>query len=795
MTPTKNQLDKWMPDQLVLAALPMMAELLRGKLDQAERKFDLPTSDWKGQARTAAENRSTEEATWGKRVAAGYETLGTTLSEAATGIGGTLTAVDNAIADASGKGFHLISGDDPEWLVRYVPAEDDDSSEEKRAQLRHEWSAFLKGKADTAEQTCQQYAATVTASLQSLAELTPAVLGLSAADGRTAAMMSADGWTPEELEIVGRSLEAAGLTPEQAQRLLNGERVEDLPVGAQEFLHQFYNNLSMDQTLGLQSEFDNLGTDEGTTWSKALGSGLLILSNEKVGAGSVHGGFDSLPQWMRDWSTHRDRDEWIVNLGGKPTNIAAQDYKIAKMLANTGSGIAPGERLGTELIRKSETEMAWKQHSELITGSFPGAEVSDQQNNYETTMENLLSVGTRSHEASAAILSGHYSDGTALDGDYNRDRTVQNLLAHEWREQDNGKTAANLVNWVDDYAADQTDAHRAELSARAFRGLLDSTSATGDQFGNLMNIGASEKSVGDLNPAVAAAIEESIRPYLNVMSGGSPEMYGFDTSTHNDLDFGNDADALRDQSQRAMALAASDPETAARLVHDVQAQQALNVHNLVTLEPDASAVPNATEVGARNGGLQNLLTDGLTAAELDDWHDEHLGSGTSGLSNDDRAAISSNVEETIKKVAGGLPVVGNTAEFGLDLASPWVPAWDADVKAPDQGPTPTNVPDAVENAQLHQYYQMYASTNPAPSDLDPLTADRLFEHGKLKPLNELVDEFGQGNQNQLIGLMRPQVDSAGVDVGAYDTQYSRYEGDPTEAMSYEEYRNRLLDEG
>ena len=794
MTPTKNQLDKWMPDQLVLAALPMMAELLRGKLDQAERKFDLPTSDWKGQSRTAAENRSTEEATWGKRVAAGYEGLGTTLSEAATGIGGTLTAVDNAIADASGKGFHLISGDDPEWLVRYVPAEDDDSSEEKRAQLRHEWSAFLKGKADTAEQTCQQYAATVTASLQSLAELTPAVLGLSAADGRTTAMMSADGWTPEELEIVGKSLEAAGLTPEQAQRLLNGERVENLPVGAQEFLHQFYNNLSMDQTLGLQSEFDNLGTDEGTAWSKALGSGLLILSNEKVGAGDVHGGFNSLPQWMRDWSTHHGRDSWIANVNGKATNIAGQDHKVAKLLANTGSGIAPGERFGTELIRKSETEMAWNQHSELITGSFPGAEVSEQRDSYEATMENLLAVGTRNHDASAAILSGQYSDGTALDGDYNRDRTVQNILAHEWREGDDGKTAANLVNWVDDYAADQTDTNRAELSARAFRGLLDSTSSTGDHFGNLMNIGPSEKSVGDLNPAVAAAIEESIRPYLNVMSGGSPEMYGFNASTHDDLDFGNDADALRDQSQRAMALAASDPETAARLVHDVQAQQALNAHNLVTLEPDASAVPNATEVGARNGGLQNLLTDGLTAAELDDWHDEHLGSGTSGLSNDDRAAISSNVEETIKKVAGGLPVVGNTAEFGLDLASPWVPAWDVDVKAPDQGPTPTNVPDAVENAQLHQYYQMYASTNPSPDGVDPRLDEKIFDGGMLRPLEDVLAGFKPGTEDQLLGALRTRVEGAGVETGAYDAQYARNEGDPTESMSYDEYKNRLLHE-
>ncbi|WP_155976949.1 hypothetical protein [Nocardia sp. 348MFTsu5.1] len=605
-------------------------------------------------------------------------------------------------------------------------------------------------------------------------------------------MMSDDGWTKEELGIVGKSLEAAGLTPDQAQRLLNGERVDDLPVGAQEFLHQFFNNLTEDQTLELQDEFDRLGDAEGEAYSKALGSGLLILSNEKIGTGDVHGGFESLPPWVRDWATHRARDEWIVSRDGKPVNIARQDYKIAKLLSNTGNAIAPGERFGTELIRKAETEIAWGQHSPAVEASFPGAEVSDLKNNYQQTMEDLLSVGTRSHEASAAILSGHYTDGTALDGDYDRNRTVQNLLSHEWR--DDGRTAANLTNWVDDYAADQTNASKSDLSARAFRGLLDSTSGSGEQFGNLVNIGDSQQSLGDINPALAGAMEEAVRPYLNVMAGGSPGAFGFNESTFDDLDFGENNDALRNQSQRVMALIAGNPEAGERLIHDVQTQQALNAHNLVTMDSTDPDTPNAGEIGARNGALQNLLTDGLTAAELDNWHDDHLGSGTDGLSNNDRAAVSSNVETTIKKVASAIPVVGNTAEFGLDLASPYIPTWDKELELPDQGPYPEDIPDAVENAQLQQYYQMYASTNPVPDGSNPQIDERLFDGERLRPLSEITVLYGPDREDQILTALRPRLEVAGVDMGSYDSRYAALQGDPTETMSNDEYKNRLLNE-
>lgn len=203
--------------------------------------------------------------------------------------------------------------------MRYVPKEDDDLTPEQMAEKARQMTSFVKQKADELAASAADHAALIKTAIANVDTIAPPGLTLSAQDGRRHAHMGDDGWTQAEAAAVGRSLTAAGLSEDQIRRLLNGEKLTDVPRGAQEYLHMFYGNLNENDLVDLKTTFDKMHTLDGDLWSRNLGQGLVTLSNENVGDNT---GYGYLPEWARDWAT---TDNW-----------SERDLSMAALLGNSG---------------------------------------------------------------------------------------------------------------------------------------------------------------------------------------------------------------------------------------------------------------------------------------------------------------------------------------------------------------------------------------------------------------------------------------------------------------------------
>ena len=747
MTPTKATLDRWKPEQLKIAGIGALATTIITESDAADRLYDLPKAEWSGDARTAATERAGQESAWAKRVAAKVSALDKALSKAGAAIGPTLTAVDNALHLASSKHFTLVSEHDPSWKMHYNPPADDDSTPEEIAQKEHEWASYVKVRADAAHAMCQTHAAKITAAVTALGSLTPAVLGLSAQDGRRDADMSKDGWTPAELRQVGEDLKAAGLTDEQIKTLLDGGTVTDMPVGAQEYLHQFFGNLDENGVLALKDKFDAMGTPEGKAWSESLGKGFLALSNEKVGFSDgennmVAGGFGSLPAWAQQWATARDSQT-------NPLPFR-NTMRMAALLDNT-SGMQPGEQFGSELIRKTADLAARSDPKDGVTVpefGFGGMTPDESRSHYEGTMEQLLGVGARNHEASTAILTGHFADGGALPDGYDRDHTLSMLGRHEWR--DNGTGIGHLVEWIGE-DGNSSDPTKSALADRAFSGMFDYATTTknihGDNnFANLMNINHDRDSVGQINPEFADALRKAAHPYLNYLA--NPDAHN-DITGHKGLDLA-DHDSTNDfraRGIRLFALIASDdappgcsldnpdggPNTATKLAADILEQTNKNAAQAAHDSGFARAL------GDTSGELRELGRGGIYGAQFDHEIDTKE-------AVDAANSATKNTQQTIDSASALVSILpfGGAASGVADAASPWL------LNDVPKGDVPFNIGSGSDifgstdeaKQSLSSAYSVLQGSNPARDHPE------WYSHGQLKPIDQLLRE-SEGDASQL----------------------------------------------
>ncbi|GAA15181.1 TPR repeat region-containing protein [Gordonia alkanivorans] len=773
---TKAIMDSWNPWDMAEPSLTTLATDIRENSVAAHSTVDqMPSTSWGGQARDAANWRAADQASWAKKVADGVDDLQVALTDAAEAISTSQAVVNGALLGATLQRCFLISDTDPTWAMRYVPKEDDDLTPAQIAERERQMTSFVKSKADELATTAADHAALIKGAVDALGIVAPPSLTISAQDGRRDAGMAESGWTDEEAAFVGRNLRAAGLTEDQIQRLLNGEKLTDVPVGVQEYLHMFYGNLNSDELFSLKSKFEDIGTPESAAWSQALGQGLVTLSNENVGNNT---GYQYLPGWAQEWAENRASDG---------ATLRYQDVPFAGLLGNSG-GVPPGERLGTELLRRGSAGASRDiggdgQRPEVAYGAFD-TDPDELKRVYESTIRQFLEVGTRNHESSAALLTGEYSDGTKL-ADYDRDATVGNLMRHDW--SDHGDSAGNLVDWIRDYGGG-TDPNKVKLADRAFSGLWDfATSTDGDNnFKQLMNTNSDGDATGKINPLLADAIRKASLPYLNYLGNpeGAAAMHG-----HPDLELTGSEDRhnFEARATRLFSVIASDDAPNG----EISASNPDGVNTATQLYRDLleKTNENATWVMSHPELAQSL---GNTSAELLERGRAGIYGAQFDLAIDegDKAASSQAAESRTEKILSSASYLlsvtphGTAASVGIGAAAPWLvtssPAEDVPFKLPT-GSDAFGVDDPTR-VKLSSSYAMFANSGVQGP------AEWYGTDGKLKTAEAILKE-SDGDASQLDQAIRtrlraehPEIYGADGAAGYWDAGFN--EGAKDEDLQY-----------
>lgn len=747
---TKRVIDSWRPLDLTQVSVKLLVDAIRSNSVAAAQTVDgLPLSSWRGLSRSAANARANDQYEWAKKVSAAIEDLETALKKAGKEIYSYREVVSGALFAASLQRCYLVSDDDPAWTMKYRPGsggEDENLTPAQIAERERSNAGFVKSKADELYAVVSDHASAISVAISAIATAAPAKLTLSAQDGRRDALLGEDGWTDSEAEFVGNNLRAAGLTEDQIRRLLDGEKLSDVPQGAQEYLHMFFKNLSGDQLLNLDDKFKDMGTPQGDAWSSAIGRGILTLSNENVGRNS---GYEYLPSWLREWA----RDPSSGSAKDAPTSVW-----MARLLNDGTGGMPAGERFGADLQRKSATISARNGDGTR----YPDAAFIDPRNpeqwdpnnrdaslaRYHNTIEKLFDVGARNHLSSAAVLSGEYTDGTALSN-YDRDETLRRLFTYEWT--DDGESVGKLMDWVGEYGRSD-DPSKVELADRAFKGLFDYTTTTessdGDNnFAALMDANRNDDAIGKINPELADALRRAAKPYLNILAGGIPSEHG-----HPGLSFDYHDDEKQARAARLFTLIASDntfvePSEAdpngevgagARLYRDILEQSIANgaragAGSMKIEFNDTHALAELSE------NLQALGRAGLHGAEFDLQGDHSQAA-------QDRNAADTRIRNIVSSASAAATAIPNPYWVAAGAAGTALTPW---LLPPEPtGELPVNLNYPVESStehKLHFYYGVLAG-----SELPPISDRENWygEDGELKPLPTILAEHN-GNTGQI----------------------------------------------
>ncbi|MGC4960943.1 hypothetical protein ACPXCG_17980 [Gordonia sp. DT218] len=809
-TPGRIDVDMWQPHTMLpaAAAARQMAASLEAKAGLVRNAVvaDLDrTSDWAGESRNSADDRAEAEKKWMTNLADNLEDVATSIEKGCENIANHKTfliSIQNAAFDA---GYDLVSASDPQWNLKRKEGQEE---KEGDAAAMESWRTRLVAQANAAFDAVRSAADSLGSELGNLSTITPSSLALNGTMGARDAGLASDGFSPDELRTIGEHLKEAQLTPEQLRALMNGENVA-VPPGVVSYLRNLYGGLNPQQALELRYGLDKTDASAGT----AFGNGINTLGNERVGGGGTAGGFNELPSWMRNIATER--------VPTNPKDVASLDpfarSFVLGQLVN-GATTPPGTRLGSELIQKTANLAEAERNNpsggspymsnlallgpwgvenglnDLVDTGHPDSSVFSGR--YEDTLENLLGAGSLSHEASTAILSGHGGAEAGLEPDYNRDETLKSLFAHDWR--DNGKSVGTLTDWIDDYAADQGNSHRAGLSAEAFRGMYDFTDNPAN-FTFLMDTnGGHSGSLGDINPELARAMEQATRPYFNILSGGNPLNYGFDQAAAEHLrnfggpenDIGNDRD-FQDGVRRLFGVISSDDGARAQLIRDIGLQQSYNAAHVS--DALAGGQGFSADLAARNGWLQSLARDGVMADMLDDWHDDHPGNDVDA---DTFGSVKSNAKDVVTSLISAVPFVGDPAALGTGMAIDWINPPES-VEA-DSGSQPSRAP--MNDTLLEQHWAAWAATDPQPSG-DP-NDSLLFEpDGTIKPLAKVLEESNFDNTESrssspvaLSEIMKNKLADKGIDVTNFDIVYNKFAGDDSNSIDYDYYELNLQGE-
>ncbi|MGN5239789.1 MULTISPECIES: TPR repeat region-containing protein [unclassified Rhodococcus (in: high G+C Gram-positive bacteria)] len=335
--------------------------------------------------------------------------------------------------------------------------------------------------------------------------------------------------TPEDLQRIGDILIAAQLSPAQLDALARGDSITSVPTVALNYLRDFYREAGTDGLLDVAEVLrtrEESGDDDAASRLDALANGLLTISNENVGDGNTTGGYDLVPDALRDTLSRINETSEEPRFSGDYFDDVYSERRLGSMAALLGEanpGVVPGKEFANELDHAA---------SRLIDiSSGTGGLYRDS---YEPVAEKFLDIGLRNEDASYELLTA--SDNT---------RTLMPLFEHNWN--DDGATLGRLVDWIpeDSAVTDPDDTVRAERAGEAAHSLALMLSSSGSDspvaltdaantnpYGRLMDIpgvGDGRAALGEVNPALTQSIAGALSPYVIDMVTDDPRLAYHDT--------------------------------------------------------------------------------------------------------------------------------------------------------------------------------------------------------------------------------------------------------------------------
>ncbi|KHO22100.1 hypothetical protein QQ25_16840 [Mycolicibacterium setense] len=334
------------------------------------------------------------------------------------------------------------------------------------------------------------------------------------ADG-TALNELADGNGTLSPDALQRLIEAGSLTPEQAEALQSGQKVE-LSASQMEYLNALMNSLDGKSPKEIEQILETLPPQA----RMGLANTLQIVSNQRVtatiqGDAEVpsNGGFGLLPQEIQDSLTRKD----LVTDGPSPYTIrlngVADNQAIARVAAMSGYEMRSGSDLDHEILD--------------VAGQY-----LDGQVRAETSDGRLMvlwadngSVDPQAAQITepmfTAVADDKFAVAAALTDPATGNKLIENIFRHEW--QDDGTAISALFDTSANQAvappgSDPADAKRAELHGDIAEVAADYMSNNKD---DLLRVpGLEDKaSVGQVNPELIRHLADDLAPYYSTFAG------------------------------------------------------------------------------------------------------------------------------------------------------------------------------------------------------------------------------------------------------------------------------------
>ncbi|WUH98888.1 hypothetical protein OHR68_36155 [Spirillospora sp. NBC_00431] len=373
-------------------------------------------------------------------------------------------------------------------------------------------------------------------------------------------------------------------------RQRDGERLDPKLLG---YLEQFYGELGDD--LLVTAVFAKKGIlpngEKGLgakPWLqndtlRALGSGLLMLSNEKLG-----GGYERLPETVRDLfgdDYEAPHNGTVKGLENWPTGYAA----LADLLGHSDDRLTGGKEFSTNLM--AVTPMYLKFVDSDINGIAGNEKLSDR------SASSMLWVATRNVEANHAILTGDYKPPGEM-GSETKD-VLKTFYSHKW--DDKGAAAAGLTSWIHKDGVDE------KLAGEATAALIETVTEPGGDgvYTALTDTSSKKQSMGMINPELSRSFANVAIKYLDDFAAlqNDPKQTGFD---------GGNLEVAYGDRARFFELVAGDKGAAQHLAAGVEVFERNNLNEFVV-----DGGEGAAEYGAPNARLRAYLDAGLLNEAMD----------------------------------------------------------------------------------------------------------------------------------------------------------------------------------
>lgn len=434
----------------------------------------------------------------------------------------------------------------------------------------------------------------------------------------------------------------------------------------------------------------NMSPEDSAALLGALGSGLLVLSDQRLKSGdsSTEGGYYALPESFREAAEYEfqgrsDEDPWS---------------NLHEFFQHVPEGLSPGRGLSLTLnmsiadyLDTATEEGDYSSHQGnlyLHGGAFHDEDIEQQ-------ILDILDVSFRNQHANADMFNGDGIGGEddledwfvnphgAGDLEQEREDVLTILFTHDW--EDDGKVVGELTNWMHENAPGDPDdlenrgnfyvTSEERLSAHAMEGFMrlmndhefyESLSGTGlevedpdDPESVWRNVSSAQ-----LNPELAHAWSELFLGYRDSFAG--PRGLG---GGEGDPDAGQDSDAWgwSDADQRLYMSPTSRLKFTQLFMGDEEA--ALNAYSDI-LEYEMNSMGEYIGQGPgdrdsldvqRSGTLRGLLDEALSreSDNRQEKHDEQL---------DYENKVQNDAVDILGGAAGDVGVPGTFVEIFKSLA-------------------------------------------------------------------------------------------------------------------------------